>query len=584
MMKRMACALALAAGTGLTLGVATRTALAQPHPATAASGLKLSVVPLGSVNADSPVALDVNFRGGKVRSVEVYLDGNRIAKENLDTVDTHGVISFKLPASLLAEGSHEILVQAIDKDGSTATTSTRLRVNPPAQESIARFLAPKRNSTVKEFSPIEVKLDEDVKDAYVMFFLDGTFLSARNYSPYVYTLDTSKYANGDHTVKIEVWDSTGMTRLKTLSLPLKINNYGGFTNNQKTTPDLGKPVKPSTPEAEATRVDAVAGAPIATLNPFSANGLSRSGANAGGSFGMRSGVEPHAGYTPVKATFIVPGHSVGSALNSDLTLLSPDNALARMPGGSTSGVRANGAIPTTKFSPTNSVADGHQARVAPQAYVAPAFPGILAEPADLNALSGETIGVARQSVGVRRPGNVAARPSLHLNGAVAPFVAHFTAPAATPTPVTVAHSGHVGRKVQIAQGPRVQVGSRTMHNTHIKTFDVAFDNTQIAFDVPPRIENGMPLAPFRAIFEHSGGTVKWYGASKTVRAINNSKEIEIHIGDTAATVNNQKVKLDAKAYIDRGRTIVPLSFVRDAMDVKVQYDAKTGHVLIESNK
>jgi hypothetical protein len=158
---------------------------------------------------------------------------------------------------------------------------------------------------------------------------------------------------------------------------------------------------------------------------------------------------------------------------------------------------------------------------------------------------------------------VAARPSTHLNGVAVPATA---------------------RPIQIARAFQPHVGSRSMHNAHVKTFDVAFDNTQIAFDVPPRIENGMPLAPFRAIFEHSGGSVKWYGESKTVRAINNSKEIEIHIGDKEATINNQKVKMDAKAYIDRGRTIVPLSFVRDAMDVKVTYDAHTGHVLIESNK
>ena len=565
-MKRMACALALAAGTGLTLGVATRTALAQPNPATAVSGLKLSVVPLGSLNADSPVALDVNFRGGKVRSVEVFLDGTRIAKEMINTVDSHGVLSFKLPASLLAEGSHEIMIQASDKDGSTATTTTRLHVNAPVQETMAHFLTPKRNALISEFAPIEVKLDEGIKDAYVMFFLDGDFLSARNYAPYVYALDTSKYANGKHTIKIEVWDSSGASVLKTMSMGVNVRNSGGLTNNQTTTADLNKALKPGLPVVDA----AFPPAETSPLNPArysqTSSSLARSGSNPYSSISVRNGVEPRSNYVPVKSTFVVRGISVSGAVDSELNLLDPGADLARMENGNPVGLHGNSAAPNAKLNATAHIGNTDArppVRVTPQALVSPILPGVLADPSDVAALTGDTSRVARQTVSVRRSGNVAARPSMRMDGGPAPIAAQ-----SAPTAKVV----------------RNRSGSRSMHNAHVKTFDVAFDNMQIAFDVPPRVENGLPLAPFRAIFEHSGGSVKWYGESKTVRAINNSKEIEIHIGDSVATVNNQKVKLDAKAYIDRGRTIVPLSFVRDAMDVKVSYDAHTGHVLIESNK
>jgi len=565
-MKRMACALALAAGTGLTLGVATRTALAQPTPATAVSGLKLSVAPLGSVTADTPVALDVNFRGGKVRNVEVYLDGNRIANETLDTLDTHGVIKFNLPASLLAEGSHEITIQAVDKDGNTASTTTRVRVNAPAQDALAHFLTPKRNAMVAEFAPIEVKLDESLKDAYVMFFIDGQFLSARNYSPYVYSLDTTKYANGEHTIKIEVTDNTGTNVLKTLTMPLKIRNVvDKFSKIQPDTQDLNNPgklgngEKPSLPEA---------GLPYATLDPLSAFAISRADSGVRHATRVGNGVEPRTVYTGSKSTMILPGIPNPGTINADRDLQGPNSDLARTTNGNPTAVRGTGTTPPIHVANGDSHAP---IRVTPQPILNSTFSGVLADPSDLNALSSESARVARQTANVRRAGNVAARPSMTLEGTSAPTVAH-------PTRTVPVHT------VKVAQAPRTYVGSRSMHNTHVKTFDVAFDNTQIAFDVPPRIENGMPLAPFRAIFEHSGGTVKWYGESKTVRAINNSKEIEIHIGDKEAMVNNEKVKLDAKAYIDRGRTIVPLSFVKDAMDVKVTYDAKTGHVLIESNK
>ena len=579
MMKRMACALALAAGTGLTLGVATHTALAQPNPATAVSGLKLSVAPLGSVVADTPVELNVNFRGGKVRNVEVYLDGNRIANETINTVDSHGVLAFKLPASLLPEGTHEITIQATENDGSTATTTTRLHVNAPAVDTIAHFLTPKRNALVNDIAPIEVKLDDSIKDAYVMFFLDGQFLSARNYSPYVYALDTSKYTNGDHTIKIEVWDSAGSSVLKTLSMPLKIHNLDGLTDRQKETRDLSKTpmpsAKPKTPDADAALPAAQSSQPGGLIDPQSGSSLSHANPGARASFAVRNSTEPRNNYTPSKSTFTVSGASLIGTVNPDLNLLDPENDLVRIPKGMGAVTRNSAVAPTAKLSPSVHVANGDNRAsvlVAPKALRNPALPGVLADPSDLNALSADVTRVVHQSPAVHRAGNVAARPSTNLDSAPV-----------TPKAVRAVPVAHASA-VQVARAPKTVVGTRTMRNSHLKTFDVAFDNTQIAFDVPPRIENGMPLAPFRAIFEHSGGTVKWYGESKTVRAINNSKEIEIHIGENEALVNNQKVKLDAKAYIDRGRTIVPLSFVKDSMDVKVTYDAQTGHVLIESNK
>jgi len=117
------------------------------------------------------------------------------------------------------------------------------------------------------------------------------------------------------------------------------------------------------------------------------------------------------------------------------------------------------------------------------------------------------------------------------------------------------------------------------------SFQVAFNGTQIAFDVQPRIEAGVKLAPFRQIFEHSGGRLYWYGGNiQTVRAVNEAKEIEIKIGNPTAKVNNKSLKMEKTPYIESGRTIVPLSFIKDSMDVKIQFDEKSGQLLIESNK
>jgi hypothetical protein len=44
------------------------------------------------------------------------------------------------------------------------------------------------------------------------------------------------------------------------------------------------------------------------------------------------------------------------------------------------------------------------------------------------------------------------------------------------------------------------------------------------------------------------------------------------------------VLMERKPFLDSGRTIVPLTFIKDALDVKINFDEKTGRLLIESGK
>ncbi len=68
--------------------------------------------------------------------------------------------------------------------------------------------------------------------------------------------------------------------------------------------------------------------------------------------------------------------------------------------------------------------------------------------------------------------------------------------------------------------------------------------------------------------------------TKTVTASADGKSIMIQIGDRNAKVDQITMSMEVTPYIDRGRTIVPLSFIHDALGVNVEYDKETGHVLI----
>jgi len=63
-----------------------------------------------------------------------------------------------------------------------------------------------------------------------------------------------------------------------------------------------------------------------------------------------------------------------------------------------------------------------------------------------------------------------------------------------------------------------------------------------------------------------------------------SKKISIQLNNSYATVNGTKIKLEAPATIIKGKTMVPLRFVSDAMDAKLDWDDKTKTANISTGK
>jgi hypothetical protein len=115
-------------------------------------------------------------------------------------------------------------------------------------------------------------------------------------------------------------------------------------------------------------------------------------------------------------------------------------------------------------------------------------------------------------------------------------------------------------------------------------FSIVLNNKFVDFDVQPRVEGGVPLTPFRHLMEQAGGEVKWKHETKSVDATGAGQNIFLRIGDIVAKINNSPVSLEQAPFIEKGRTIVPLSFIKEALKVDVEYDKATGHVLITHAK
>ncbi len=112
---------------------------------------------------------------------------------------------------------------------------------------------------------------------------------------------------------------------------------------------------------------------------------------------------------------------------------------------------------------------------------------------------------------------------------------------------------------------------------------VRFDNELLSLRAVPEVKQGIPTAALREIFEHSDGVLYWYHMTKKVHAVNDDTDMWLQIGDPVVTVNDQDQTVELAPYIKRGRTMVPLQFIANTLDVAITYNATTGEIVISSN-
>jgi hypothetical protein len=114
-------------------------------------------------------------------------------------------------------------------------------------------------------------------------------------------------------------------------------------------------------------------------------------------------------------------------------------------------------------------------------------------------------------------------------------------------------------------------------------FEIKLNDEIVAFDVQPRVTDGIPLTPFRHLFEHAGGEVKWTHETKEVEADGLGRSVWFKVGSEFGKVDGMQIRFESKPFIESSRIIVPLSFLVDSLDVRVDYDSATGHVLVSSD-
>ena len=132
----------------------------------------------------------------------------------------------------VTNGSHTITVTAVDGSGnSVASTEVTVNVNnvdttPPT----VSFKSPADGSSLSGSVAVSANASDDVGVVGVAFTLDNTSLGSELKSPpYSVSLDTTKIANGPHTLSVIARDAAGNVATQSISITVSNNTDFVFT-------------------------------------------------------------------------------------------------------------------------------------------------------------------------------------------------------------------------------------------------------------------------------------------------------------------------------------------------------------------
>lgn len=126
------------------------------------------------------------------------------------------------------------------------------------------------------------------------------------------------------------------------------------------------------------------------------------------------------------------------------------------------------------------------------------------------------------------------------------------------------------RILGLALSLAIVAGFGTIRQASAATVTIVVNGQTVSFDQPPEERAGRVFVPLRGVFERLGASVVY--ANGQINATGNGRNVSLHIGSTAATVNGQPVTVDVAPFLVGARTLVPLRFVAQALGATVDYN------------
>ena len=106
--------------------------------------------------------------------------------------------------------------------------------------------------------------------------------------------------------------------------------------------------------------------------------------------------------------------------------------------------------------------------------------------------------------------------------------------------------------------------------------DATVFGEKVTNDVAPVIVNSRTMLPARFVAEALGASVYWNGETRRVTIISTNDEQEdianlIDIDSDIAYVNGERIHLDSPAFIENGRTYLPIRFICETLGTSVDW-------------
>jgi len=101
---------------------------------------------------------------------------------------------------------------------------------------------------------------------------------------------------------------------------------------------------------------------------------------------------------------------------------------------------------------------------------------------------------------------------------------------------------------------------------------VELNGQPLTTSVAPIEIKGRTLVPMRDIFEALGASVQWNGLTRGIMAQKGTNVVNLQINNNVALINGRNVMLDQAPILYRGSTMVPLRFVSEALGAQVQWN------------
>ncbi len=120
--------------------------------------------------------------------------------------------------------------------------------------------------------------------------------------------------------------------------------------------------------------------------------------------------------------------------------------------------------------------------------------------------------------------------------------------------------------------------------TPIGVNSIYLKNRDIKFDTPPVIKENRILIPVRAISEAMGAAVEWDGETKTVTIVKDNTTIVFKLTEGKVFVNDVETEIDVPGSIMNNRTMVPLRFIAEQLDIVVEWDSDTGTAILSEEE